>query len=35
LGGADVWIFMAIVLLLINQILKRGVELQNENNLTI
>lgn len=35
LGGADVWIFMAIVLLVINQILKRGVELQNENNLTI
>ncbi len=34
-AGADVWIFMGIVLLVISQIVKRGVELQTENDLTI
>lgn len=33
--GADVWFFMGIVLLVIAQIFKKGIELQNENNLTI
>lgn len=35
LGGADVWIFMSIVLFVIAQLFKRGVEIQNENELTI
>jgi hypothetical protein len=35
IGGADVWLFMAIVLFIIVQVVKRGVELQNENDLTI
>lgn len=33
--GADVWIFMGVVLLVIASIFKRGVELQSENDLTI
>jgi len=35
LGGADVWLFMSVVLLVIAQIFKRGIELQEENDLTI
>lgn len=35
LGGADVWLFMAVVLFIIAQIFKRGIELQSENELTI
>jgi hypothetical protein len=35
LGGADVWLFMGITLLVIAQIFKRGVEIQSENELTI
>lgn len=35
LGGADVWFFMAIVLFIIAQIFKRGIEIQSENELTI
>jgi hypothetical protein len=35
LGGADVWLFMAIILFVIVQIVKRGIEIQNENDLTI
>jgi|GEM_PF-50088 len=34
-GGADVWVFMGIVLLVIAQVFKRGVEIQTENDLTI
>lgn len=34
-GGADVWFFMGIILLVIAQIFKKGIELQNENKLTI
>ena len=34
-GGADVWLFMGIVLFVIAQIFKRGVEIQSENELTI
>lgn len=35
LGGADVWLFMSVVLFVIAQIFKRGVELQEENELTV
>lgn len=34
-SGADVWIFMAVVLFVVAQIFKRGIEIQNENDLTI
>lgn len=33
--GSDVWLFMAVILFLIVQVVKRGIELQNENDLTI
>lgn len=33
--GADVWIFMAIILFIIAQIFKRGIEIQEENELTV
>ncbi len=33
--GADVWLFMAVILFVIAQIVKRGIEIQNENDLTI
>ena len=35
LGGADVWLFMAVVLFIIAQIFKKGIEIQSENELTI
>jgi hypothetical protein len=35
IGGADVWIFMAVILFVIAQIVKRGIEIQTENDLTI
>lgn len=35
LGGADVWVFMGVTLLVIAFIFKRGVEIQNENDLTV
>ncbi|MCW3465968.1 DUF2975 domain-containing protein [Chitinophaga nivalis] len=35
IGGADVWLFMAIVLFIIAQMFKRGIEIQSENELTI
>lgn len=35
LGGADVWLFMGITLLAIAQIFKKGIEIQNENDLTV
>jgi hypothetical protein len=35
LGGADVWIFMGIILLVIAQIFKKGIEIQTENELTV
>lgn len=34
-NGADIWLFMGIVLLVIAQIFKRGLELQEENELTV
>ncbi len=35
IGGADVWLFMAVILFVIVQIVKRGIEIQNENDLTV
>lgn len=35
LGGADVWLFMGVILLVIAQIFKRGIEIQTENELTV
>jgi hypothetical protein len=35
LGGADVWLFMGVILLIIAQIFKRGIEIQEENELTV
>lgn len=35
LAGADVWLFMAVIMFVIGQIMKRGIEIQNENELTI
>ena len=33
--GADVWLFMAIILLIFGMIFKKGIELQSENELTV
>ncbi len=35
LGGADVWLFMAVTLFLIAKIYKRGIEIQEEHELTV
>ena len=35
LAGADVWLFMCVVLFVIAQIFKRGIEIQTENELTV
>ncbi len=35
LGGADVWLFMGVILFAIAQIFKRGIEIQSENELTV
>jgi len=35
LGGADVWLFMGVILFVIAQIFKRGIEIQRENELTV
>lgn len=35
LGGADVWLFMAVTLFVIGHIFKRGIEIQSENELTV
>lgn len=35
LGGADVWFFMGVTLLVIAHIFKRGIEIQTENELTV
>jgi Protein of unknown function (DUF2975) len=35
LGGADVWLFMGVTLLVIAQVFKKGIALQNENDLTV
>jgi len=33
--GASIWIFMGVILLIIAQLFKRGIEIQSENELTI
>ena len=35
LAGADVWLFMGVILIVIAYIFKRGIEIQTENELTI
>lgn len=35
LAGADVWIFMSVTLFVIAYIVKKGIEIQTENDLTI
>ena len=35
LGGADVWLFMGVILFVIAQVFKRGIEIQSENDLTV
>lgn len=35
IDGASVWIFMGVILLIIAQLFKRGIEIQSENELTI
>lgn len=35
IAGADVWLFMGITLLIIGFVFKKGIELQNENDLTV
>lgn len=35
LGGADVWLFMGVTLLVIAEMFKKGIELQEENDLTV
>lgn len=35
IGGADVWVFMGVALLVIAQVFKRGIEIQTENELTV
>lgn len=34
-GGGDVWLFMGVALLVIGTVLKKGIEIQNENDLTV
>ncbi|MEE1946339.1 hypothetical protein VRU48_14535 [Pedobacter sp. KR3-3] len=35
LGGADVWLFMGVILLVIAYMFKRGIEIQSEHELTV
>lgn len=35
IGAADVWLFMAVVLIVIGQVFKKGTELQTESELTV
>lgn len=35
IGGFDVWLFMSVILFVISQLVKRGIEIQTENELTI
>ncbi len=35
IAGSDVWLFMAVILFVIAQVVKRGIEIQEENSLTI
>lgn len=35
LDGGDVWLLMAVILFVVAQVIKRGVEIQEENDLTV
>jgi|SRR6218665_313358 len=35
IAGADVWLFMSVILFVIAHIFKRGIEIQTENELTV
>lgn len=35
LEGASIWLFMSVILLVIAQVFKKGIEIQNENDLTV
>jgi hypothetical protein len=35
IDGGDVWLFMGVILLVIAQVFKKGIEIQNENELTV
>lgn len=35
IAGPDVWLFMSVVLFVLAQIFKRGIEIQSENELTV
>jgi len=35
LEGADVWLFMSVILFVIAQVFKKGIEIQTENELTV
>lgn len=35
MGGAGVWLFMSVILFVIAQIFKRGIDIQTENDLTV
>jgi len=35
MGGADVWLLLGIILLVLSLVVKRGIEMQQENELTI
>ncbi len=35
IDGGDVWLFMAVVLMVIGQVFKKGIELQTESDLTV
>ncbi|WP_343703871.1 DUF2975 domain-containing protein [Chitinophaga sp.] len=35
LGGGDVWLFMSVILFVIVHIFKRGIQIQQENELTV
>jgi hypothetical protein len=35
IGGSDVWFFMGVVLFIVSQIVKKGIEIQEENEFTV
>lgn len=35
IGGADVWLFMGVILIVIASIFRKGIEIQTENDLTV
>jgi len=35
IAGADVWLFMGVILLVVARIMKKGIDMQLENDLTV